>query len=127
MRPGHALHACPTCKLFPRLRAALPCLARWPSSALTAPPACHLPAAAPAAVCAAVCAAFPGAPALGEAQRAMAAWLAGSGARSPGEVVSVLDSSQQVWGMALAATDGAGAKLVHWVALLNGCKQAAGM
>lgn len=52
----------------------------------------------------------------------MAAWCSMSGARTAAELATVLDSSQQVWGMALSATHGAGVRLVHWVALLNTCR-----
>lgn len=75
-------------------------------------------------MCAAICRALPHA-GQAAAQQAVAAWLADSGACTAAEVVSVLDSSQQVWSMALAATQEAGARLLHWTGLLNACRQLA--
>lgn len=75
-------------------------------------------------VCAAICEALPALPA---AQEAVAVWCEHSGCSTAAEVATVLDSSQQVWNMAVAATKDVGAKLLHWAAFLQACKRAAGL
>lgn len=75
-------------------------------------------------VCAAICEALPAQPA---AQEAIAVWCEQSGCSTAAEVATVLDSSQQVWNMAVTATKDVGAKLLHWAAFLQACKRAAGL
>ncbi|PSC74021.1 hypothetical protein C2E20_2592 [Micractinium conductrix] len=76
-------------------------------------------------VCTAICDAVGSGGTAAAARGAMAAWLVEAGCSTPAQVAQVLDGSQQVWGMALGATNDSGAKLVHWVQLLGCCKQLA--